>query len=386
MNAPLRVALLTTDSRDHFKTYDDPRPAFGAAPEALLEGFAQMPELEVDVISCARRPLADAQLAPNIRTHALFVPKLGWLSTGYQGCIRAVRRKLRELRPDLVHGQGTERDCAIAAVMSGFPNVVTIHGNMAELARRFDARALSHAWLTAKVEDFTLPRTSGVFCNSAYTEALVRPRARRTWRVANALRLPFFGPLPGAARAEPTRIVNVGIVSRRKRQLELLAVARRLHECGSRFVLEFVGGCAGADEYQRAFAARVAEAERAGFARWCGEKSAEELIAHLDRAAGALHFPSEEAFGLVVAEALARNLKFFGARVGGVEDIAAGCEGAELFAADDWSALEEAIRRWLDAGAPRPLAAAPEMAARYHPRVIAARHVQIYREVLSSEA
>jgi len=74
---------------------------------------------------------------------------------------RAVRRKLKEIQPDLVHGQGTELDCAVSAVFSGFPNVVTIHGNMAELARQFRARVGSFYWLTARLENFTLKRTAG---------------------------------------------------------------------------------------------------------------------------------------------------------------------------------------------------------------------------------
>ena len=53
--------------------------------------------------------------------HSLIVPKLGWLCTGYQGFIRAPRKKIWELQPDIVHGQGTERDCALSAVFSGFP-------------------------------------------------------------------------------------------------------------------------------------------------------------------------------------------------------------------------------------------------------------------------
>jgi hypothetical protein len=48
--------------------------------------------------------------------------------------------KLKDIQPDIVHGQGTERDCAIRAVFSGYPNVIPIHGNMAELARLFRAR------------------------------------------------------------------------------------------------------------------------------------------------------------------------------------------------------------------------------------------------------
>ncbi len=198
----MRVAILTTDSREHYKEYEKREPFFGAAPEALLQGFAQLPELEVHVVSCARAPMNSSEkLAPNIFFHGLHVPKIGWMRTGYQGCIRATRKKLKEIRPDIVHGQGTEMDCAISAVFSGFPNVVTIHGNMAALARRFRERVGSFVWLAGKLETFTLKRTDGVLCNSAYTEQLVRPRARRTWRVPNAVREIFFAPPPGPGRA-----------------------------------------------------------------------------------------------------------------------------------------------------------------------------------------
>src|SRR5439155_13329895 len=135
------------------------------------------------VISCTQQPMASPQrLADNIWFHSLHVPKLGWLRTGYQGCIRAVRKRLKAIKPDIVHGQGTERDCGLSAIFSGFPNVVTIHGNMSELARLFRRPIASYDWLAARLEAFTLKRTAGVFCNSEYTERLVKPRSRRTWR------------------------------------------------------------------------------------------------------------------------------------------------------------------------------------------------------------
>jgi len=85
-----------------------------------------------------------------------------------------------------------------------------------------------------------------------------------------------------------------------------------------------------------------------------------------------------------VAEALARNLKLFAAATGGVVDIASGIEGAELFPASDWGAMENAIAKWLEAGCPRPGKAAAVMRERYHPEVIARRHLEIYREVLNT--
>jgi glycosyltransferase involved in cell wall biosynthesis len=97
-----------------------------------------------------------------------------------------------------------------------------------------------------------------------------------------------------------------------------------------------------------------------------------------------VHFSPAESFGLAVAEGLARDLKLFAARVGGVPDITAGVPGAELFGADDWRGLTSAIADWIRRGFPRARGAAEVMRARYHPELIARRHVEIYREVLGS--
>jgi glycosyltransferase involved in cell wall biosynthesis len=379
----MKIALFTTDNREHDKDYSAIVPRFGTAPTALLQGFEQLPEMEVHVVSCLQQPVKSPEkIASNIFYHALHVPKSGWMRTLYRGCIRATRDKLREIGPDMVHGQGTERDCALAAVRSGFPNVLTIHGNMKAIAEIYHAGFGSYHWLAAKLETAALKRTAGVFCNSAYTESLVSPRAKKVWRVPNALRQEFFEPSTIRPAAELPVLLNVGVVEPRKQQVELLALARRLHEQGLKFVLHFAGNHTAGTDYGRLFRQHLAEAEVAGYARHLGLLSATELRAAMDTASALVHFPTEEAFGLVVAEGLARNRKFFGANTGGVGEIARNIDGAELFPPTDFTALQKAIKHWLEAGCPQPARAAIEMRERYHPLVIARRHLEIYREVL----
>ena len=126
----MRVVILTTDNREAFKDYSNPIPHFGPAPDALIQGFASFPETELHIVSCLRQPVdSPINIAPNIFYHPVIVSKLGWMKTLYVGCILPVSKKLQEINPDLVHGQGTERDCAISAVYSGFTIVLTIHGN-----------------------------------------------------------------------------------------------------------------------------------------------------------------------------------------------------------------------------------------------------------------
>jgi len=85
----------------------------------------------------------------------------------------------------------------------------------------------------------------------------------------------------------------------------------------------------------------------------------------------------------VVAEGLARNMKFFGFQTGGMAEIARGVEGAELFGPQDWAGLGASIESWLGSGCPPPSMAHAEMKARYHSDVVAAKHLQVYKELIS---
>ena len=382
----MKVAVITTDNREHYRDYGAIPPFFGPAPEALLQGFAGLPELEVHVVSCARsRMTSPEKLAGNIWFHSLYVPKAGWLRTCYFGCLQTVRKRLKSIKPDIVHGQGTERDCAMDTVFSRLPNVLTIHGNILELTRRFNSSHGLPGLIQGRLETLVLKRTDGVFCNSEYTENLVRPRATRTWRVPNAIRELFFAPAKPVAPPAKCTLLNVGVISERKRQTELLDVAQRLHRQGLEFELQFVGEIP-QNAYTSKFKERLKEAEAAGYARHLGLKPVPALVGCYDAADGMLHFPSEEAFGLVVAEAMARNVKLFGAKTGGIIDICQGVPDAELFDVDDWNGLTAAIGRWIQSGHPKSTSAAEVMRDRYHPAVVARRHLEIYREVLKKNS
>jgi glycosyltransferase involved in cell wall biosynthesis len=379
--------MLMADKREERREYGAQQPGFHPAMEALLQGFTRIPEVEVHVVTCAQKPMSSpAKLSDTIWFHSLYVPKLGWLRTLYQGCIRAIRRKLAEIQPDIVHGQGTERECAISAVFSGYPNVVTIHGNMIEMARQQNVRPGSFQWLTARLENFTLPRTAGVLCNTAFTESLVRPRARRVWRVPNSVREAFLTPPADRPAPAQCTVLNVGDICSYKRQLELLEVARKLHEERLPVEFRFIGGIEtkGPFRVDAAFRERCRSAERDGYGRYMGVLRGDALIRSFDEASALAHVPSAEAFGLVVAEALARNLKFFGARVGGIPDIAEGIEGSELCEDGDWAGLQRMLSRWIRAGWPRPRRAAEAMRQRYSPEIVARRIAEIYREALSN--
>ena len=377
----LRVAMIVGDEREVLRQWERTDPYFGPAPAALINGLANIEELELHILCCTRQPLAAPEkIAPNIFYHSIRVPRWGYLKTFYLPAILAIRKKLRSIRPQVVHGQGTEREYALAAAYSGIPSAVTIHGNMRAIARHFHARPFSFHWLTARLETIALRKATGIICNSAYTEEQVRPLARKTWRVPNALNADFFQPTTAKRSAEPV-LLNVGHLAIYKNQLELLELGSRLHERGLRFRLDFIGDLNAESDYGRRFLAALAPAARTGWARHLGKLNRAELITHLDSTHALVHVATEESFGLAVAEALARNLRLFAFRTGGIADIAADLPEATLTAPLDWPALSTALESWLRAGHPHARDSAQTMQERYSLAHIAAAHMEIYRNL-----
>jgi len=379
----MKIALLTTDNRDHYRTYSGPVPTFGTAPEALLQGFALLPDAEVHVVACTRKPVPSPRnLYPNVYFHSLVVPRIGWIRTGFQGCIRASRAIIREIRPAIVHGQGTENDCSISAVFSGFPNILTIHGNMRLIAKVNHARPFSYPWLVARLERFTIPRSQGVVCITRYTRDAVADLAQRTWVLPNAVDQSFFeinaAPPPDA----PPRILCVGHICFRKNQNAFIrsldALAKKL-----RFELVFLGvanaGDAYADEFRQLVAGR-------SWCRYPGVADRQKLKTYFQEAT-LLALPSlEDNCPMVVLEAMAAKVPVVAANVGGVPDLVedgrTGLFCDPLDPASMAGSIEKALANL--AGA-RNMAEQARLSAlqRFHPRVIAARHLEIYREVLN---
>ena len=379
----MRIAILTTDNREYYKDYANPVPHFGTAPEALLQGFALLPDLEIHVVSCARARLKSPEkLAPNIFFHSLYVPKLGWMRTLFWGCIQAVRRKLKELRPDLVHGQGTEGDCSISAVFSGSPNVVTIHGNMRLIAKINRAKPFSFPSLAARLESFTIPRSLGVVCITNHARQAVVNLARRSWVVPNAVDAAFFDVSAAPQNKGVPSILSVGLVCPRKNQnafIQALDPLAKRHK----FELVFLGITLPGRAYDETFLSLVRERPWCRYDGFAGR----DKLKHYLRTATLLALPSlEENCPMVVLEAMAAGVPVVAAKVGGVPDLIEEGQTGMFFDPLDAQSMCSAIERMLaDPGTAKHLATNGQESARqrFQPRVIAQRHLSIYQEVLS---
>jgi len=430
----MRVAILTSDNREIERNYDRDEPYFGTAPQGLFTGFgllaggecgkvgmsegekvrewgstegdqARNPSItepsnlhtfapsdfntfppshpipEIHVISCTQRAMRSPEkLAPNIWFHSLHVPKIGWLRTGYSGCILAVRRKLADIKPDLVHAQGTERECAISAALTPYPKILTIHGNLRLIAKLLQAKPMSALRLQSVIEGFAVPRFDGVVCITNYTRDAVANDVPKTWVVPNAADLNFFST--GRRPVTPPEILCVATVDARKNQNAFIDAVTPLSDAID-FRVRFFGAVE--PEYGRGFHERVAARAWCSYEGMIGRAELQTCFA----TAAALVLPSlEDNCPMTVLEAMAAGVPAAASRVGGIPDLIDHGRTGLLFDPRNAESMREAIKRLLTDSPLRDrlaVAAKAEAGRRFHPLAIATRHVEIYREILNGE-
>jgi glycosyltransferase involved in cell wall biosynthesis len=184
------------------------------------------------------------------------------------------------------------------------------------------------------------------------------------------------------------RFVNVGVISPRKRQVELLEHLNELRR-EVEFEVTFVGKANPSDPYAVRFAALLSacQSEHGGFAHVPFLEDLDFLNLY-DSADAMIHFSNEESFGLTFAEALARNLPLFASDVGAIREISEGVENCQILDSNDFKGLSSSLRNWLTAERiPATRSGTPNAAieSRYHPRVVAAKHLEVYGDILSSK-
>lgn len=376
----MKIVQLTTDNRNQHGRWDLETPYFGTAPEALLEGFSMLPEVEVHVVSCTSRLMRSPdKLAANVHFHSLHVPKAGWGRTLFAGCALATRRFIAGLQPDIVHGQGTERDCAMEAVYSGYPNVLTIHGNMRVHASRGENRGKLYYRLAAWLEAMALRRTDGVVSISSYTDSLVGSLARRSWILPNATTSSCFDAKPEPST--PPVLLFIGGLDERKNPI---AFIRACGELVSEYRWKF--RLCGSGDPDHAYVKELQELARANpWIELAGWKSREELFSELEQASALVLPTLEDNCPMVVLEAMAAGLPVIASKVGGVPDLITEGRTGLMFDPHDPESMRQATERIVGDPALRAAlsaAASEEARNRFHPRVVAEAHLGIYREVL----
>jgi glycosyltransferase involved in cell wall biosynthesis len=383
----LKIVQIIPDDRDMFRCYDQVMPFFGPAPTALLEGFASLAsEAEIHVIACVRRRMpAPQKLAENIFYHPILIPR-GYRRTLFIKAIVEVRKLIQQIRPDVVHGQGTEDYPGLCAAFSGYPNCITVHGNMRAVARRLKYRPFPQMALTALAETVALRKTDAVICNSSYTERCVGRLNKNKVRIPNAVRSSFFslrsaagaGVLTFDLRIPPSIPILLcsGTIVSYKNQVGLIhALDEVAKEVGFRLV--FVGRLPIGEVYSEKFIRAVNDYS------WCeyaGHLELSELQELLRQSSGVIHPTLEDSFGLAVAEAQAAGVPVAASNIGGVPDLIEHGKTGLLFDPNRPDDIREKVSFLLRPEGHDSVSKCAKAYARqqYHPCGVAEKHLHLY--------
>lgn len=382
MPRPLKVAFVVVD--DRFAT-SAPMPYFGAAPTALLQGFEELDsEVEIHIVCCTMgdhpRP---EKLGRNIWFHSEPVPKWGFLRTLHFGCHRAVRKMIREIQPDIVHAQGTERWCAITSAMLPYPKVLTIHGFLRMIDPLIKMQPRWY-WKTQTIlERFAIPRFDGIVAITTYTQGNVTDIAQKTWVVPNATDQRYFSIERNPVT--PPVILYVGVIQDRKNQVGFLDALAPLAE-EMAFRVRICGYINPDDAYARELLDRL---ERYPWAESAGKISRDELTAELAKTSILALVSHEDNCPMTILEAMSAGIPVLASEVGGIPDLVDEGVNGHLCDPADPVSIRKALRRILsDPAHAEALGKAGKQRAleRYLPAAVARRHLEIYREVLANKS
>ena len=135
--------------------------------------------------------------------------------------------------------------------------------------------------------------------------------------------------------------------------------------------------------YEAQFAVRLLEASRLGFAYHKEHLSAGALAEAMAEAHALIHFPREEAFGLVVAEAMSQGMTIFASRVGELAELCR--DYPECYLIDEEINLGTTIKQWVHTSPLRLHRDAPSWRMQsYLPKQNARLTLNAYRDATAS--
>jgi glycosyltransferase involved in cell wall biosynthesis len=369
---------------DQWRLLGHESPSVHPAIQNLLDGLAERQDLECRVLYGALNAVQPSfRSQGSVLYEAVPYRRLPLPGGGYLGRTWSLLKRLRQLKPDLVHAQGTERESALAAVLSGFPNLLTLHGNFREISRVL-SKGLDYYRVNAWLETRILRRTGGIVCISNYVRDITREFGKPQRVIPNAVGDRFLNQTRPPAPPVP-RLCFMGTFDRRKRPDFVLRACIPLWKAGLRFTLHLLGKPGYGEDYQAALQTLAEPWKKQGLL--VEEGFLPDPAPFLAGCHLMLSASKEESFGMNVAEALAVGTPVIAPRVGGIQDILEEGEQGFLVDPEDPAAMTEKIRLLLEqkdlwealSGSGRK-----RMHARFSPAAVAGQTLDFYRDLLAS--
>lgn len=241
----------------------------------LPEAFSKIQGLEMHWITLSDQ--AEKEMAFPVDGaffHVLPTSKKGRAASFFVQDRRRIKECLNKVRPDVVHGWGTEDVYALAAVTSGYPHLISMQGILSALILK--SWMHPREYFQAILELYCLRKAQVVTTESEWGAAVVRKRRgiKPVEIVEYGVQKTFFSTQWKPA-AENNLTIFVGSIRAGKGIQDLVEAFRDPALSGSELVV--VGGVEGewAEKLQKTAPPNI---------RWLGRKSAEETAQYMAKA------------------------------------------------------------------------------------------------------
>ena len=206
--------------------------------------------------------------------HVLPTSKQGRASSFFIQDRRRIQACLQEVRPDVVHGWGTEDVYALAAVRSGRPNIVSMQGILSKIVLK--SWMHPREYFQAILELYCLRKAQVITTESEWGAAVVRRRrGNKPMEVVEYGVQKTFFSTQWQPTAEKNLTIFVGSIRAGKGIQDLVEAFRDQKLLGKELVV--IGGVDGewAKKLQKSAPPNI---------RWLGRKTAEETAQHMAKA------------------------------------------------------------------------------------------------------
>jgi glycosyltransferase involved in cell wall biosynthesis len=311
---------------------------------------------------------------------------------GFPPVYKALAEVIREVSPDLVHGQGTAK-YIYAAIHGGRPHVVTIHGiyqnEMKVVRSKLTVGAKIARWVKLRLERHYVTQIRNLIAITHEVSAYVKSAAPsvRVFDIENTIDEDFFAIEMLDSTMSPT-ILFVAAITFRKGLDFLLDAFQQILQVVPLARLRIAGIWDWDPGYVDALRTQYQTPIEAGSVSFLGGITQEQLIAEMKNAA-VLCLPSRaESAPMVISQAMASARPVVASRVGGIPNMVTDGINGRLWDVGDMASLSSILIEILsDPATAANMGRSGRLMAleRYSSQSVASKTVNAYVRIITNQ-
>lgn len=351
----------------------------------LANGLAAIPGNEVHFVTIVSGLKEDHIIRSNrVFIHFVSAPRKSRFLTLFQYNKVKIHRELAKIRPDIVHGHGTEHEYPYIAITSKFPNVVTFHNYMPLIIQEQGWGPLFIKSVPFFYEKYVLKKANYIISTTKFLNNKIS-------KLTMAKRFIIDNPVSSSYFTEneknPSQIIFIGYIRPEKGIDILVAAFNKIRQQYKDIRLNIIGPSSKLfSNYFLEISELCDSAVNDGQILLSGFKKSTQIAEELSRSYFLVLPSYHEPFGVVLIESLAMGTPVIASRVGGIPYIVEDGKTGILVEPGDVNALAEKMQLLLEDGELRQQMGQrgkQEAMKRFHLDVVAKKTMAVYEKVIA---